>query len=185
MVQLGGKVLGLLGLGAIGRHVARMARGLGMDVIAWTLHPSPARAEESNVRFVSKESLLKNADVVSLHLRLNDESKGFLKKEDFDLMKPRAFFVNTARAGLVEPGALEDALRSKKIAGAALDVYEQEPLPPRDPLTTLPNVVLTPHNAGLTPEATINGLMMAVENVETFLADKEIDPTCLVVRGSR
>jgi D-3-phosphoglycerate dehydrogenase len=77
MVQLGGKVLGLLGLGAIGRHVARMARGLGMDVLAWTLHPSPERAEESNVRFVSKESLLKNADVVSLHLRLNDETRNF------------------------------------------------------------------------------------------------------------
>jgi phosphoglycerate dehydrogenase-like enzyme len=185
MVQLGGKVLGLLGLGAIGRHVARMARGLGMDVLAWTLHPSPERAEESNVRFVSKESLLKNADVVSLHLRLNDETRNFFKKEDFDLMKPRAFFVNTARAGLVEPGALEDALRSKKIAGAALDVYEQEPLPPRDPLTTLPNVVLTPHNAGLTPEATINGLMMAVENVESFLMGGEINPDRLVVGGTR
>ncbi len=185
MVQLSGKVLGLFGLGAIGRHVARMARGLGMDVIAWTHHPSPERAEESNVRFLSKEALLRSADVVSLHLRLNDETRGFLKKKDFDLMKPNAFFVNTARAGLVEFGALEEALRSKKIAGAALDVYDQEPLPPGDPLTTLPNVVLTPHNSGMTPEATIMGLMMAVENVEMFLAGKEIDPTCLVVRGSR
>ncbi|MFQ6078229.1 MAG: phosphoglycerate dehydrogenase [Thermodesulfobacteriota bacterium] len=185
MVQLGGKVLGLFGLGAIGRHVARMARGLGMDVIAWTLHPSPERAEESNVRFVSKEVLLKSADVVSLHLRLNDETKGFLKRKDFDLMKPHAFFVNTARAGLVEPGALYEALKSKKIAGAALDVYDQEPLTPGHPFTALPNVVLTPHNSGMTPEATINGLMMAVENVETFLAGKEIDPTCLVVMGSR
>ena len=185
MVQLSGKILGLFGLGAIGRHVARMARGLGMDVIAWTLHPSPERGEESNVRFISKEALLKNANVVSLHLRLNDETKGFLKKKDFDLMKPNAFFVNTARAGLVEPGALEDALRSKKIAGAALDVYEQEPLPPGYPLTTMPNVVLTPHNSGMTPEATINGLMMAVENVESLLLDREIDPNCLVVKGSR
>jgi phosphoglycerate dehydrogenase-like enzyme len=185
MVQLSGKVLGLFGLGVIGRHVARMARGLGMDVIAWTHHPSPERAEENNVRFLSKEALLKSADVVSLHLRLNDETRGFLKKKDFDLMKPNVFFVNTARARLVEPGALEEALRSKKIAGAALDVYDQEPLPPGDPLTTLPNVVLTPHNSGMTPEATIMGLMMAVENVETFLAGREIDPSCLVVRGSR
>ncbi len=185
MVQLGDKVLGLFGLGAIGRNVARMAGGLGMDVIAWTLHPSPARAKESGVRFVSKEALLKSADVVSLHLRLNDESKGFLKRKDFELMNPHAFFVNTARAGLVEPGALYQALKSKRIAGAALDVYEQEPLPPGDPITTVPNVVLTPHNAGLTPEATINGLMMAVENVGRFLAGKEIDPTCLVVRGNR
>lgn len=185
MVQVGGKFLGLFGLGAIGRYVARMARALGMDVLAWTQHPSPARAKESGVRFVSKEELLKSSDVVSLHLRLNDQTRGFLKKEDFDLMRPWAFFVNTARAGLVEPGALYEALKSKKIAGAALDVYEQEPLPPGDPLTTLPNVVLTPHNAGLTPEATINGLMMAVENVQTFLASREIDPTCLVVKGTR
>jgi len=185
MVQLSAKVLGLFGLGAIGRHVSRMARGLGMDVLAWTLHPSPERAAENDVRFVSKEALLKNADVVSLHLRLNDETNGFLKKEDFELMKPNAFFVNTARAGLVEPGALQDALRSKKIAGAALDVYEQEPLPPGDPLTALPNVVLTPHNSGMTPEATINGLMMAVESVESFLVGREIDLNCLVVKGSR
>ena len=185
MVQLSGKVLGLFGLGAIGRHVARIARGLGMDVLAWTLHPSPERAEESNVRFVSKEALLKNADVVSLHLRLNDETKGFMRKKDFNLMKPHAFFVNTARAGLVGSGALDDALRSKKIAGAALDVYDQEPLPPGDPLTTLPNVVLTPHNSGMTPEATLSGLMMAVENVEAFFEDKEIDPNRLVVGGNR
>jgi D-3-phosphoglycerate dehydrogenase len=185
MVQLSGKVLGLFGLGAIGTHVARMAKGLGMDVIAWTFHPSPERAKESGVRFVSKEELLENSDVVSLHLLLTEESRGFFKKEDFDLMKPTAFFVNTARAGLIEPEALYEALRSKKIAGAALDVYDQEPLPPRHPLTTLPNVVFTPHNSGLTPEAVINGLMMAVENVEAFLAGKGIDPAYVVVRGSR
>lgn len=185
MVQLSGKVLGLLGLGAIGRHMARMAKGLGMDVIAWTFHPSPERAKESGVRFVSKEELLKNSDVVSLHLRLNDETRGFFRKEDFDLMKPTAFFVNTARADLVELGEPCEALQSKKIAGAALDTYNQEPLPSGDPIATLPNVVLTPHNAGMTPEATINGLMMAVENVESFITGKEIYPDCLVVRGSR
>jgi D-3-phosphoglycerate dehydrogenase len=185
MVQLSGKVLGLFGVGAIGRHMARMARGLGMDVIAWTRQPSPERAAESGVRFVSKEALLEEADVVSLHLRLNDETRSFMKKEDFDSMKPAAFFVNTARAGLVEPGALYEALRTKAIAGAALDVYDQEPLPEGDPLSTLPNVVLTPHNSGMTPEATINGLVMAVENVERFLAGQKIEPACLVVKGNR
>jgi D-3-phosphoglycerate dehydrogenase len=185
MAQLSGKVMGLLGLGAIGRHVASMANGLGMKVIAWTHHPSPERAKESGVRFVSKEELLKNADVVSLHLRLNDETRGFFKKAHFDLMKPSAFIVNTARAGLLSPGALYDALRTKKIAGAALDVYDQEPPAPEDPILTLPNVVLTPHNAGMTPEATINGLMMAVENVESFLTGKEINPANVVIRGSR
>jgi len=183
MVQLSGKVLGLFGLGAIGRHVARMAKGLGMDVIAWTFHPSPERAKESGVRFVPKEELLASSDVVSLHLLLTEETRGFFKKEDFDSMKPTAFFVNTARAGLIEPEALYEALRSKKTAGAALDAYDQEPLPPGHPLTKLLNVVLTPHNAGMTPEAINNGLMMAVENVEAFLAGKGMDPAHVVVKG--
>jgi len=185
MVQLSGKLLGLLGLGAIGRHVARMAKGLGMEVIAWTLHPSPEREKESGVQFVSKEELLRTSNAVSLHLRLLDETRGFFKKGDFNLMKATAFLVNTARAGLIEPGELYEALRLKKIAGAALDVYDEEPLPMGHPLTTLPNIVFTPHNSGLTPEAAINGLMMAVENVEAFLSGKGINPAYVVVRGRR
>jgi len=185
MVQLSGKVLGLLGLGAIGKHMARMARGLGMEVIAWTRSPSPERARESAVRFVSKEELLEKSDVVSLHLLLTDETRGFFRKEDFERMKPTALFVNTARAALIEPGALLEALRSKRIAGAALDVYDQEPLPPGDPLTTLPNVVLTPHNAGMTPEAMLTGLMMAAENIENFLSGKGVNPKYRVVEGKR
>ncbi|UCG67085.1 MAG: phosphoglycerate dehydrogenase [Deltaproteobacteria bacterium] len=185
MVQLSGKVMGLIGLGAIGKNVAKMARGLGMDVIAWSLHPSPERAKESGVRFVSKEELLKNADVVSLHLRLNDQTRGFFGEEEFGLMKPSAFFINTARAGLVEPRALYEALQLKKIAGAALDVYDQEPLPPEDPIIKLPNIVLTPHNAGMTSEATMNGLMIAIENVESFFTGNKINPANIVIRGSR
>jgi D-3-phosphoglycerate dehydrogenase len=185
MVQLNNKILGLIGLGAIGKYVARMAKGFGMDVIAWTFRPTEERAKESGVRFVSKSELLKDADVVSLHLRLSDETREFLNKEDFDLLKPTAFLVNTARGGLVETDALYNALQSKKIAGAALDVFDQEPLPAGDVLATLPNVVMTPHNAGMTPEAIINGLMMTVENVEAFLSDRGIDPAFIVVQGSR
>lgn len=185
MVQLNNKILGLIGLGAIGKYVARMAKGFGMDVIAWTFRPTEERAKESGVRFVSKSELLKDADVVSLHLRLSDETREFVKKEDFDLMKPTAFLVNTARGGLVETDALYTALQSKKIAGAALDVFDQEPLPAGDILATLPNVVMTPHNAGMTPEAIINGLMMTVENVEAFLSDRGINPAFIVVQGSR
>jgi D-3-phosphoglycerate dehydrogenase len=183
MVQLSGKVMGLLGLGATGGHVARIVKGLGMDVIAWTLHPSPERAEQSGVRFVCKEELLKNSDVLSLHLRLSDETRGFIKREDFDRMKPSAFLVNTARAALIEAGALLEALQSRKIAGAALDVFDQEPLPAGDPLASLPSVVLTAHCAALTPEATRNSLMMAIENVIQFLAGNQIDPARLVVKG--
>jgi D-3-phosphoglycerate dehydrogenase len=184
-VQLSGKVMGFLGLGAIGRHVASMAKGLGMEVLAWTYHPSEKRAKESGVRFVAKEDLLRNSDVISLHLRLNEETEGFLKKEDFSLMKSSTFFVNTARAGLVDAEALYEALRTKRIAGAALDVFDQEPLSPEEPILTLPNVVLTPHNAGMTPEATSNGLMMAARNVEVFLEGKEVEPSYVVVQGSR
>ena len=185
MVQLSGKVMGLLGLGAIGRHVARMTRGLGMETIAWTRHPSPERAGECGVRLVSREELLENSDVLSLHLRLNDETRGFIRREDFDRMKPSAFLVNTARAALVEPGALVEALRAEKIAGAALDVFDREPLPAEDPLATMPNVVLTAHCGALTPEATHNSLAMAIQNVSRFLEGKQIDPARLVVMGNR
>lgn len=185
VVQLSGKVMGLIGLGAIGKNVAKIARGLGMEVLAWTFHPSPQRAEESDVAFVSKEDLLRRSDVVSLHLRLSDETQGFFKKKDFDLMKPTAFIVNTARAGLIEPGELYNAILSKRIAGAALDVFDKEPLSPGDPITTLPNVVVTPHNGGMTPEAIMHGLMMAVDNVETFLTGQQINPYCLVSKGTR
>lgn len=185
MVQMTGKVMGIIGLGAIGSHLAWMAKGHGMDVIAWTANPSPDRAKATGVRFVSKEELLKTSDAVCLLLRLKNETNGFLKKEDFDLMKKTAFFVNTGRAGLIEPGALYDALQSNKISGAALDVFDQEPLSPGDPLTKMSNVVLTPHNAGMTPEAIINGLITAVQNVEDFFAQKEITPSSLVLRGTR
>jgi D-3-phosphoglycerate dehydrogenase len=185
MVQLSGKVMGLLGLGAIGRHAARIVKGIGMEAIVWTLHPLPERAELNGVRFVSRKELLENSDVISLHLRLNDETRGFIKKEDFDRMKPSAFLVNTARAALVEPGALHEALRLRKIAGAALDVFDQEPLPAEDPLASLPNVVLTAHCAALTPEATHNSLTMAIANVAHFLDGKQIDPIRVVVKGSR
>ena len=185
MVQLSGKTVGLLGLGAIGTNVARIAKGLGMKVLVWTFHPSLQKEAENGVHFVSKKELLENSDVISLHLRLSAETKGFLKKQDFELMKRSAFIVNTARAGLIEPGDLYEALKLKKIAGAALDVFDQEPLPAGDPITQLENVVFTPHNAGMTPESILNGLSMAVDNVGTFLNGKKIDPLCVVVEGSR
>jgi len=185
MIQLSGKVMGLLGLGAIGGHVARLARALGMEVIAWTMHPSPERAEKSGVRFTSREDFLKNSDALSLHLRLNDETRGFLRREDFDRMKPSAFLINTARAALIEPGSLYEALRLRKIAGAALDVFDREPLPADDPLTGLPNVILTAHCAALTPEATRNSLKMAIENIGRFLGGKQNDPARVVVKGNR
>ena len=134
---------------------------------------------------MGKEELLKTSDVVSMNLGLNDETRGFLTAEDFCRMKPTAFFVNTARAGLIAPGALLDALETKKIAGAAIDAFDEEPLPADDPITKFPNVVLTPHNAGMTPESTRTGLMMTVENVADFLSGKGVNPAYRVVEGTR
>lgn len=185
MVQMMGKVMGIIGLGAIGTHLAWMAKGIGMEVLAWTAHPSDERAKAAGVRFVSMEELLKASDAVCMLLRLNKETSGFFKKGDFSLMKKTAFFVNTGRAGLVEEGALYEALQSNKIAGAALDCFDKEPLPSDDPLIGMTNVVLTPHNAGMTPEAIINGLITAVQNVDDFFAQRGITPSSLVVQGTR
>ncbi len=184
-VQLRGKVMGIFGLGAIGGQVAKIAIGLNMEVIAWTLHPSPERAQKSGVRFVSKEDLVKKSDFLSLHLRLNDQTRGFLRKEDFSQMKPSAFLINTARAALIEPGALQEALQSRIIAGAGLDVFDPEPLRAEDPLANLPNVVLTSHCAALTPEAKRNSLEMALSNISQFLANRPLQESNIVIMGTR
>jgi phosphoglycerate dehydrogenase-like enzyme len=181
--ELNEKVMGIFGLGAIGSRVARAAHALGMKVTAWTIGPSPMAPDEDWVEFGSKERLLEESDVVSLHLRLSELTEHFIKRQDFNRMKPSALFVNTARAGLVEPGALEEALQRGQIAGAALDVFDEEPVPPDAAITGLPNVILTPHIAGTSPQAVASGLMMTVEHVEAFLAGQEIDPKYVVVGG--
>ena len=126
----------------------------------------------------SKEEILREADFVSLNLRLAPETRGFLSRRDLGLMKKSAILVNTARGALVEREALIDALSTGKLGGAGLDVFHDEPLKPGDPILALPNVVLTPHNAGQTPEVIRDGLLRAIENVENYLAGR---PTDLVV----
>ena len=164
-IELREKTLGIVGLGAIGRRFAELGQGIGMRVIAWTMHPRP----EPGVAMVEFEPLLQQSDVVSLHLRLSDQTKGLIGKRQFSLMKPGAILVNTARGAIVDEAALIEALSSKRIAAAALDVFATEPLPSGHPLTSLDNVVLTPHCAGITPEALEAGLRLAVENVRCFL----------------
>jgi D-3-phosphoglycerate dehydrogenase len=165
-IQLQGKTLGVIGLGAIGRQFARLGQGIGMKVIAWTMHPNPALGFE----LVELDQLFRTSDVVSLHLRLSPETTGFIGRARFEMMKPGAILVNTARGPIVDEAALIEALQTRRIAGAGLDVFDVEPLPPGHPLTKLENVVLTPHCAGVTPEVLEAGLALAIENVETFLS---------------
>ena len=143
-----------------------------MNVIAWTFHPSDERARAFGFEYVSLEQLLKESDVVSIHLKLSDKTEAFIGKREIALMKPSAFLINAARGGIVDREALMEALRMGKIAGAGLDVFHKEPLDPGDPILDLDNVVLTPHSAGQTPEVLDKGLGMAVDNVANFLSGK-------------
>jgi D-3-phosphoglycerate dehydrogenase len=169
--QLEGKTLGIVGLGAIGSRVAALASAFGMRLLAFPWGPDNGRAARLGARLVDLDTLLRESDVVTLHLRLNGETDGFLDCARLALMKPTAFLINTSRGRVVDETALVDALRGGRLAGAGLDVFRREPLGADDPLLALPLVVLTPHNAGTTPEVIAAGLSRAVENVERFLRE--------------
>ena len=175
LTQLLGKTLGVFGMGTIGSRVAVLGRAIGMDVLAWSARGDEGRIRAAGAKAASKDDILRQADVVSLHVRLADETRGFIGRRELALMKPSAILVNTGRGALVERDALTAALRDRKILGAGLDVFHQEPLAADDPILALPNVVLSPHNAGQTPEVVRDGLLRAVVNVEHFLAGKPTD----------
>ncbi|MQA12267.1 MAG: D-2-hydroxyacid dehydrogenase family protein [Pseudonocardiaceae bacterium] len=142
---LAGKYLGLLGLGSIGGKVARIADAFDMRPIAWSTNLTKQRAEECGARLVSKEELLRTADIVSIHLVPGDRNRGLIGAGELAMMRPESFLVNTSRASIVDTAALVDALRAGTIAGAAVDVFDTEPLPADHPLLHAPNTVLTPH----------------------------------------
>ena len=144
-----GKTLGLVGFGGIAAETARMAAGIGMKVLAWNRTPKA----HPGVEFVSIERLLADSDAVSMHLLLNDETRGFLSRERIAAMRRGALLVNTARGALVDEAAMIEALASGQLGHAALDVFEVEPLPAGHVLTTLPNVTLSAHSGFRTPEA--------------------------------
>jgi phosphoglycerate dehydrogenase-like enzyme len=168
-VYLRGKTLGVVGTGNIGAATARLGRAIGMEVIAWTFHPTPEREAALGVRFVPLDELLRTADVVSLHIKLTPESTGLIGARELGLMKPGAILVNTGRGAVVDQAALVDALRSGRLGGAGLDVYEREPLPADHPILACEQVVLTPHNADQTPEGTDLLSAGVVDNVIAFL----------------
>ncbi|MFQ5828504.1 MAG: NAD(P)-dependent oxidoreductase [Candidatus Methylomirabilia bacterium] len=182
LTQLVGKTLGVFGLGTIGSRLAVLGRAIGMEMLGWSARGDAGRAHAVGARAASKEELLRNADVVSLHLRLTPETEGFLGPSEFALMKPAVILINTGRGALVDRQALLDALRERRVLAAGLDVFHEEPLKADDPLLTLPNVVLSPHIAGQTPEVIRDGLLRAVENVESFLRRS---PTDVVVSPTR
>ena len=142
---LKGKTLGILGLGKIGTEVAAIARAFGMKVIAWGPTLTEERADKSQATYMALEDVLRNADVVSVHLKLSDQSRNLLDEARLRLMKKTAYLINTARGAIVEEEALARILRDGVIAGAALDVFVEEPLPQTSPLLQLNNLVLTPH----------------------------------------
>ncbi len=175
LFQCRGKTLGIIGTGVIGTRFAELGRAIGMRVIAWTLHPDPEKARRSGFTYVDTlDALLAESNVISLHLRSSPETRGLLGAAQFRRMKDGAIFINTARGVIVDEGALAHALHSGKLRGAGLDVFATEPVSPTNPLVRLPNVVLTPHTSGTTPEALANGLNMCAENVVSYLARGEV-----------
>ena len=168
--QLYGKTLGVVGAGPIGKRAAELGRGIGMNVVAWTFHPDEAWGERAGVRWAPLDEVMRTADVVTVHVRLSDQSRGLLDRGLLESMKPGAIFVNTARGAVADEEALFELLAAGRIGGAGLDVFSLEPLPLGHPFTALDNVVLSPHLASSTPEADADGLAMVVDNIRQWLA---------------
>jgi phosphoglycerate dehydrogenase-like enzyme len=143
--EIQGRTLGIIGLGPSGRELARLVAPFSMNIIAYSPHADPAQAEALGIRLTSLERLLRESDMISLHCRLTPETRHLIGRDQFRLMRPSTLFVNVARGENVDQAALVDALRSRQIAGAGLDVFEVEPLPLSDALLSLDNVILTPH----------------------------------------
>lgn len=171
---LSGRVLGLAGLGNIGRHMARIGQAFGMEVIAWSPHLTPERAALDGVRAVDCDTLFKEADVLSLHLVLGSSTAGLVSAQRLATMKPDALLINTARAGLVDEAALLDALTQRRIAGAGLDVFWQEPVPRDHPLCQLDNVVLTPHLGYVTHDNLAAFYTGVVDNIRAWAAGQPL-----------
>ncbi len=168
-LQLSGKRLGVIGTGSIGQRMIQLGKSIGMKVIAWTLNPSPERAVQYGVEFVALDELMRQSDVVSIHVLGLPQTNNLISRRELMLMKPTAILINTARGSIINEQDMIEALTDGAIAGAGLDVFAHEPLTHDHPLRNLENVVLSPHTAAMVPEATLAGLDMAVDNVIHFL----------------
>ena len=172
---LGGKTLGILGMGRLGTRVSQYGNFFDMDVIAWGPTLDAGRAAATDVELVSWEDLYARSDVLSIHVPLTDLSRGWVTSEELSLMKPSAFLVNTSRGPIVVEDDLIAALRNGQIAGAALDVYDVEPLPAEHPLLQLDNVLLAPHLGYSTRETLQSFFVESVENIRAWLAGNPVN----------
>lgn len=173
-MTLHGRRLGVVGLGRIGARVAAVAKALGMEIVAWSQNMTAEAAAAAGATLVDKETLFRTADVVTLHLVLGERSKGVVGAREFDQMQKHAVLVNTSRGPLVDEAALIGAMRARKIACAALDVYDMEPLPADHPLRNLDNVVLSPHQGFVTRDVYSVWYGDTVENIRAYLAGAPI-----------
>ena len=173
-LELKGKMLGLIGLGKIGTQVAKVAKAFGMEVCSWSENLNLTHANEIGVLPMSKEDLLKNSDIVSIHLVLGDRYKDLITKKELGMMKKTSFIINTSRGPIIKENDLVDALKDEKIAGAGLDVFEKEPLPQDHKLRFLPNTLLLPHIGYVTAENYTKFYLQMVENLESCIKKKPI-----------
>jgi D-3-phosphoglycerate dehydrogenase len=173
-IYLRGKTLGLLGAGPIALEMARLAKAIGMQVQAWTFHPSPDRAHELDILFVAFDELLATSDCVSLHVKLSEQTRRLIGARELRLMKSGALLINTARGAIVDTPALVEALNSGQLAGAGIDVFDEEPIRADHPLLACEHVVLTPHNADQTPEGMELLNSGVVDNVIAFFEGRDV-----------
>ncbi len=173
-LELKGKVLGIIGLGKIGSQVAKIGKSFGMEVVAWSENLNLSLANELGVLPMSKDELLKESDVISLHVVLGDRYKNLITKKEFSMMKKTCFLINTSRGPIINEKDLIDALEEDQIAGAGLDVYDVEPLPQDHKLRFLPNALLLPHLGYVTEENYSKFYTQMIENLESCLNGKPL-----------
>ncbi|HUK58918.1 MAG TPA: NAD(P)-dependent oxidoreductase [Stellaceae bacterium] len=171
---LNGKTLGIVGLGHVGGHVAKIAGTIGMRTLAWSPHLDPTRAATAGAEPAALDELLAASDIVSIHATLTPQSRGLIDARRLSLMKPSAFLINTARGAIVDEAALVQALAAGRIAGAGLDVFTEEPLPRGHALTKLPNVILTPHLGWPTDQAYADFAAAAADALLAWLDGREV-----------
>jgi phosphoglycerate dehydrogenase-like enzyme len=172
--EVGGRTLGVIGLGHIGARVTKVGLAFGMKALAWSQNLTPEKATAAGAEYATLERLLRESDIVTIHTRLSDRTRGLLGATQLGWMKPSAVLINSSRGPIVDQAALVDALRTKRIAGAGLDVYDVEPLPKDNPLLKLDNVVMTPHLGYVTHDVYKGFYNQTLENILGYLSDKPL-----------